>query len=190
MIGIIQKVLVDLLESVGGADLKTKVMVRAGVDPTMTFRIDQNYPDDECMRLIDAAVTETGHSPEEIYQLYAKAFLDEVIILFPRFFEMSPDSKAFLQRQGKIHGIMAAGLRGEQAQRRVTDKFEAELVDEGDLRVFYRSPNRLCGLFKALAIEVGLMYQETISVQCEQCAKKTPNAECVFRLHWHTAPSE
>jgi hypothetical protein len=184
MIGIIQKVLVELLENVGGNELRTKVMERAGVDPATKYRIDQNYSDAECMRLIEASIAETGHSPEEIYTLYAKAFLDEANKLFPRFFQMSENSQAFLQRQAKIHAIMAAGLRGEQAQKRVTDKFEAGLLDNGDMRVFYRSPNRLCGLFEALAVECGNYYNENVIVNCENCAKKTGSDACVFRLNW------
>lgn len=38
MIGLIQKVLVEVLDNLGGDDLRKAVFVRAGVAPSATFR--------------------------------------------------------------------------------------------------------------------------------------------------------
>ena len=89
MIGIIQKVLLDLLEETGGKPLLGAVLKRAEVPENVTFRIDQNYSDDEFHRLLQASSDETGLSEDELSALYAKAFLKRARDLFPRFFDMS-----------------------------------------------------------------------------------------------------
>ena len=98
MIGIIQRILLDLLEETGGEALRHTVMDRADVPRDRNYRIDQNYPDDECLRLIYSAVTETGLSEDQINALYATAFLKEARNLFPQFFSMASSSEEFLLR--------------------------------------------------------------------------------------------
>jgi hypothetical protein len=183
MIGIIQKVLVDLLVSTGGTPLKQAVFARAGVPFDQTFRIDQNYADDECLRLIHATVAETGLSEQKIYALYAKAFLQEARNLFPRFFEMSASSESFLMRQATIHAVMASGLQHSVDRKKVTDKFSATQLAPGKIQIEYRSANLLCGIFKALAHELAGLYNESVTISCARCVKRG-NSECCFVLQW------
>ena len=183
MIGIIQRVLLDLLEETGGEPLKFAVMDRAGVPHDRSFRIDQNYPDDECLRLIQAAVDETGLSEDEVNVLYAKAFLKQANTLFPQFFMMAKTSEQFLLRQASIHGVIASGLKKPEERQVVKDKFAARSIEPGFVEVTYRSPNKLCGLFRALAHEVAAMYGESLTVECADCMKRGDDA-CRFELRW------
>ncbi len=183
MIGIIQRVLLNLLEETGGETLRFAVMDRAGVPHDRTFRIDQNYPDDECLRLIQGAVDETGLSEDEINALYAKAFLKEAHTLFPQFFLMAKTSEQFLLRQATIHGVIASGLKKSEERQMVKDKFSARSIEPGFVEVTYRSPNKLCGLFRALAHEVAAMYGEIVTVDCADCMKRGDEA-CRFELRW------
>ncbi|NCP65708.1 MAG: heme NO-binding protein [Paraglaciecola sp.] len=189
MIGIIQKVLVDLLVNTGGTELKQAVFARAGVPLDRNFRIDQNYPDDECLRLIHAAVAETGLPAQQIYTLYAKAFLQEAKSLFPRFFEISTSSEAFLMRQATIHAVMASGLQHSVDRKKVTDKFSATQLAPGSIQIEYRSANLLCGIFKALAHELAGFYNESLTVSCARCVKRG-DGECCFVLQWPYAANK
>lgn len=107
MIGIIQKVLLDLLEETGGKPLLGAVLKRAEVPENVTFRIDQNYSDDEFHRLLQASSDETGLSEDELSALYAKAFLKRARDLFPRFFDMSSSSSSNLARLTMVSTIAA-----------------------------------------------------------------------------------
>ncbi|HBS43066.1 MAG TPA: heme NO-binding protein [Oceanospirillales bacterium] len=188
MIGIIQRVLLDLLEETGGEPLKFAVMDRAGVPHDRDFRIDQNYPIDECLKLIQGAVDETGLSEDAINVLYAKAFLKEARNLFPQFFMMAKSSEQFLLRQATIHGVIASGLKKPEERQVVKDKFSARSIEPGFVEVTYRSPNKLCGLFRALAHEVAGIYGECLTVHCADCMKRGDDA-CRFELRWEkTAP--
>ena len=188
MIGIIQKVLLDLLEETGGAPLVTDVLRRAEVHEDVTYRIDQNYSDDEFHRLLQASGEATGLSESELCVLYAKAFLTRARDLFPRFFEMSSSSEEFLLRQATIHAVMASGLKTSEDRKAVTDKFSAEQIRPGFVRVHYRSANKLCELYKALAHEVASLYGEKLQISCEHCMKRG-DAECRFAINWQTPRS-
>ena len=110
MIGIIQQVLLELLEQHGGNELKQRVLTTANVDPSINYRIDKNYSDDECLRLIAASVEETGFTESEVYALYASAFLKKGMIFISSIFEIADDSEGFLLRQARIHAVVA-GLK-------------------------------------------------------------------------------
>ena len=185
MIGIIQKVLLDLLEEPGGKPLLGAVLKRAEVPEDVTYRIDQNYSDDEFHRLLKASSDETGLSEDELSALYAKAFLKRARDLFPRFFDMSSSSEEFLLRQATIHAVMASGLKTQEDRKAVTDKFSAEQIRPGFVRVNYRSANKLCALYKALAHEVAALYGEKLQISCERCMKRG-DAECCFAINWQT----
>lgn len=183
MIGIIQKVLLDLLEQTGGLALKQAVLARVNLHSDTTFRIDQNYSDEQCLALIHATIAETGLPENDVNQLYAKAFIAEAQRLFPRFFEMSKSSEEFLLRQATVHAVMASGLQHAEERKQVTDKFNATRLSQGIVQIEYRSANRLCGLFKALAHEVADFYNEQVFISCTKCAKKGSDA-CSFTLQW------
>lgn len=183
MIGIIQRILLDLLEETGGEALRHAVMDRADVPRDRNYRIDQNYPDDECLRLIHSAVTETGLSEDQINALYATAFLKEARNLFPQFFNMASSSEEFLLRQATIHGVIASGLKKPEERQVVKDKFSARRIEPGFVEITYRSPNQLCGLFRALAHEVAGLYGESLTVDCADCMKRGDPA-CRFELRW------
>ena len=52
MVGLMQKLLFDLLESTAGADAVVEVRRRAGVPEDKEFRIDEDYGDEEWRRLL------------------------------------------------------------------------------------------------------------------------------------------
>jgi len=183
MIGIIQKILLELLEEAGGDTLKHAVLDRAGVDRNASFRIDQSYSDAEFMRLLQASAEETGMNEEEISGLYARTFLTKAQELFPRFFQMATSSEDFLMRQATIHAVMASGLRASEDRKQVNDKFTAQRIEPGLVRVDYRSKNQLCALYRALAHEVAGLYDETVDITCEQCVKRGDEC-CSFLLNW------
>lgn len=183
MIGIIQQVLLELLEQHGGNELKQRVLTTANVDPSINYRIDKNYSDDECLRLIAASVEETGFTESEVYALYASAFLKKARSLFPRFFEIADDSEGFLLRQARIHAVMASGLKQQDERQHVNDKFSASPIEPGVVRVIYRSPNGLCRLYQALAFEVASLYGDEIEFN-EPCCMHKGAVHCEFIITW------
>jgi hypothetical protein len=54
------------------------------------------------------------------------------------------------EMQPRIHNTFAVGLQGPEERNAVRDKFRLEKVGD-ELVVHYRSPNRLCEIYKAIA---------------------------------------
>lgn len=170
LIGLIQKVWLSLLEQEGGSALRERVLLRAGMPADASFRINQNYPDAQVQALMEATLSETGLSRAQLMQRYASFFLDYVELLFPRFFSMSGDARAFLLRQPVIHASFGAGLRSVAERDAVIDKFDLREAQDGSLNLHYDSPNRLCDLYAALARTLGERYGEQITVETLHCA--------------------
>jgi hypothetical protein len=182
VIGIIQRVLLSLLEQEGGAALRERVMQRAGLEPDVRFRINVNYADEDMLAMLEATAAETGLSRAEIMRRYADHFIDYAAELFPRFFSLSADAREFMLRQPTIHSSFSAGLRTAEERQRVADKFHLQECDDGSLRVEYRSANRLCDLYGALAVALGRRYGETIAVETLGCGLS--GGPCCLRVYW------
>lgn len=180
MIGLIQKVLVDTIREQGGESALQKIAADAGVTLHEAFRIDRDYPDDECLRLIAATASYFKMDEDSLYQLYADRFVRTSRTLFPRFYQMAASAREFIERQPRIHAILASSLASEESRGRVRDKFEVAPCGD-DLLVNYRSPNRLCGLYKALYQRILAEYGDTGSFEIQRCQKRG-DPVCTFCL--------
>lgn len=182
VVGLIQKVLLDMVEAVGGSDAVAEVKTRAGVEPERRFRMDTVYADDEWRRLLEAACAVLGVSEDAALDVYAKHFLRDARARWPIWFEMSQSARQFLLRQPTIHNTFATGVRDADARRGIRDKFRLEEL-ERELVAHYRSPNELCGLYKALAREVLQHYSEQAAIEEPRCTKRGDD-ECEIHIRW------
>lgn len=187
MVGLIQKVLFDLLAEHGGAAAVAEVRRRAGVPEDRRFRLDEVYPDDEWQRLLAAAGAVLGKSQDEIERIYAGFFGRDSLRRWPVWFEMSATARQFLERQQTIHNTFATGMRDPGARANIRDKFRLESRDH-ELITHYRSPNQLCGLYKALAQWVLDHYREEAQIEETRCTKRG-DAECEIHIRWQAAPA-
>lgn len=182
MIGWVHNVLMTMLDQVGGIELRHAVLQSCGMPADCEFRIDRNYPDEECRALLGAAVTLTGMSEAEFHESYARAFLARSEELFPAFFGGLTSSRQMLMRQPAIHRTIGAGLRAPAEREEVAQKFSV-IEDGPDLRVIYRSANMFCSLYRVLAHMLADRWGEEIVVETTSCRKRGARA-CQFRLSW------
>ena len=164
--------------------LRDRVLRRAGLPIDTRFQISTEYSDDQFMALLRASQQETGLARSQLMELYAQHFLAYAEHLFPRFFSMSSGARDFLIRQPVIHASFAAGLRGVESRQAVVDKFILTSGEDGSLEVRYRSANRLCDLYQALARALGLRYSESVEVEVLQCANRCGSSDCSLRVFW------
>jgi hypothetical protein len=184
MMGLIQKVLLDLVEERGGPAAVSEVRDRAGVAPGHVFRLGENYPDDEWRRLLGAACDLLGLTEEELVEIYADVFCRDAVRRFSKWFEMSKSSREFLERQVTIHNVFAAGVRDPEARKVIVDKFWIEEREEG-IVTHYRSPNRLCGMYRALARWIIRHYGEEATIEETRCMRRG-DEECEIHVAWQT----
>ena len=176
MVGWVPYVLAAFLDEIGGPDIRRAILVEAGFDPDISFRIDISYADVTCRRILDVACARLGVTEDAAFTLFAPFFLARSREMFPGFFTHRPTVRAFLLHQPEVHNTLAAGL-AESDRQHVARKFHAEPTLDG-ARIFYRSPNRLAGLYAAVARRLGEEFGQPTTITFE--AGGPGDAECVM----------
>lgn len=182
MVGLVQKLLMDLIEESAGADAVAEVKRRADVPADRVFRMDEVYDDEEWRRLLVATCDVLELTPDQAEQAFADYFCKDALQRWPMWFQMSKNAREFLLRQPAIHNGFATGVRDAESRQAITDKFEVEEKDQ-DLVVHYRSPNKLCGLYMKLAKWIINHYGDNATVNEKQCSKNG-HAECEIHVQW------
>lgn len=182
MIGIIQKILLDMIETEAGSAGLDRLKREAGIPSDTIYRIDTVYPDGECLKLFEIAGKILSLETPALFERYSGYFCRDALQRWPTWFETSKSSREFLERQPTIHNCFATGLRDAEARKAVTDKFRIERTAEG-LITHYRSPNRLCGLYKALGRWIVDYYGERVEIQEPTCMLRG-DPQCDIHIHW------
>ena len=182
MVGLIQRILLEMIEHQAGQAGLTRVITRVGIPADREFRLDTNYCDVEFQQLYQATMEELGVDQEGLEILYARHFLNDAQKRWPMWFSMSKNAREFLLRQPKIHNGIASAMSNEEDRSRMKDKFHFEEHPQ-HIVIHYRSEHKLCGLFKNLVNEVLKLYQERASIT-ESCCLKHGDAECCISVSW------
>lgn len=183
MIGIIQKALTECLLQAGGDELRRAVFREAGVPEERVFKMDQNYPDAEMGRLIDATLSVTQLEAEEVFGLFCQTFIQLVKDVFPKFMSMAASSEELVRMQAKIHALIAAGMRSKEERVATTDKFQLEDQGPHRITVRYRSQLQLCGLYKRLVRDMAAEFGDSVEIDTLECRKAGAEA-CRFCVRW------
>ena len=176
MLGYPLKLLLNAIESRHGRDAVARTLVEAGIPADRVYQLNEPYADSEAQRLTAAATQII--SVEDI----AEAFFRDTLARFPTWFAMCKTSRQFLEMQPEIHNTFAHGLQRPQDRDAVRDKFRLEKLED-ELVVHYRSPHRLCEMYKAIARLVFKHYQDNATIDEPKCMMRG-DAECELRLHW------
>ena len=182
MLGYPFRPMLQAIEVRGGPAAVAEVKRRAGVPPDRTYRMSETYADEECQRLLAAAGEVLGLRTEETCDLWAEAFLKDTQKRFPVWYRMCANSRALLEYHPEIHVGFAASLPDPKASQAVLNKFRLEKLEQ-ELIVHYRSPNRLCKLYRALARRVIAHYGDEASIEETRCLHRG-DAECEIHIRW------
>lgn len=150
MMGLIHRILLNMVAGQGGGEAVRRVNAQAGIASDAVYRMNEPYSDEEWQRLFSAVCDVLDCSPARAERLFAEAFLADALRRFPKWFEMCKTAREFLELQPVIHNGFATGLRSPADRQRVVEKFRLEKHPDR-IVTHYRSPNRLCGLYVALA---------------------------------------
>jgi hypothetical protein len=182
MLGLIPKILLDLTHARAGPRGASEVRRRAGVPEEKRYRLDAVYPDEEWQRLLRAACEVLNLSQDDFEVEFADFFGRDSVLRWPTWFKMSLNARELLERQQTIHNAFATGVRDPEARRGIQDKFRLDRLDR-EIVSHYRSPNQLCGFYKALARWVLNYYHEDATVEETRCLKRG-DSECQIHIRW------
>lgn len=182
MVGLIQRILFDMIQATAGEEAVIKVKKAAGVDTDKAFHINEVYSDEEWRKLLAATLDVLKATPEQAYTLYADFFAKDALKRFPIWFKMCKNSYEFLQIQTTIHNTFATGVADPDSRRGIVDKFNIEKFPN-KIITHYHSPNKLCGLYKALAAWIIQHYNDTAEIIEHQCMHQGAK-ECEIHVEW------
>jgi len=182
MLGLVQKILFNLIESVSDQKTLNVIKEKAGVPLDKEFRIDTVYDDDEWQRLYSSTLEVLNLTEQQATKAYANAFLQDALTRFPTWFEMSKNSYEFLRRQPAIHGTLAAGLTDIKSRQAILDKFRID-TSPNKLITYYKSANQQCVLYVELAKLVIDHYKDDATVKEVRCLKNG-DSECEIHIDW------
>ena len=182
MLGYPFRPMLQAVEAKGGPAAVAEVKRRAGLPPDRTYRMSETYSDEEFQRVLAAAGDVLALQVAETCEFWADAFLKDTQKRFPVWYEMCANSRALLEYHPQIHNGFAASLQDPKVSQAVTEKFRLEKL-ERELIVHYRSPNRLCMLYRALARRVIAYYGDEASIEEPRCVYRG-DAECEFHIRW------
>jgi hypothetical protein len=170
------KLLLNAIESRYGHEGVVQTLAEAGLPTDRVYRLNESYADSEAQILTAAALQRI--SLEDV----ADAFFKDTLERFPTWFAMCKTSREFLEMQPEIHNTFALGLQRPEERDAVRDKFRLEKLDD-ELVVHYRSPNRLCDMYKAIAQHVFRHYHDKATINEPRCMKRG-DTECELRFRW------
>lgn len=183
MVGLIQKTLLDLVESKGGLAAVNDVRSRASVPDDRIFRIGDVYPDDEFQRLLATTCSVLNCNEQQVFEDFAEQFFKDATVRFGKWFSLAKNSHDFLIFQTTIHNTFASGVVDPDQRQAVQDKTSVEQISDRYLITRYKSPNRLCGLYKALGSWVARYYGDSIEITEEKCLHHGDD-ECEMHVRW------
>jgi hypothetical protein len=176
LLGYPLQLVLNAIEARHGNAAVIQTLTEAGLPADRVYRLNEPYADIEAQRLSASAFQRI--SMEDI----AKAFFDDTIVRFPTWFKMCKTSREFLEMQPEIHNTFAHGLQRPEERAAVREKFRLEKL-ENELVVHYRSANRLCDMYKAIAQHVFRHYQDEATIEEPWCMKRG-DTECELRIRW------
>lgn len=188
MIGLIQHILSCLAHSRGGTEAVNAIRAGAGVAPDRVYRIRESYSDEEFSRLLHSTLAHFAWDEDTFAKAFAEVFLADALERWPEWFRTAPDARAFLERQVAIHNTFASGQADPAVRDAVNDKFRIERRADRHV-THYRSPNRVCCLYKALARGVLSHWGEEARLEEPRCMHRGDPA-CEIHVVWETPHQE
>lgn len=182
MVGLMPNVLTRLILATAGKDQLAEIRRRAGIPVERKYDLNKVYPDEEWQRFYDATRCVLDLSHHQAEEACAEFFCRDALERWSVWFTMSRNSREMLVRQPAIHNTFSTGLQNPRDRAAMMDKFRLVETTDG-LTTFYCSPNRLCGLYMALARWIVNYYGDCATIE-EECCMKKGAAECKINIAW------
>lgn len=182
MIGLIPKVLTDLIIEQAGEDTLKRIFKQANLPTDKTYQMNQYYSDEEWRTLYETTLTILKINEEQATKLYAEQFCQFATQTFPTWFKMAKNSREFLLLQPNIHNSFSSALVNPEQRQQINDKFFVEAT-ENEVITHYKSPNQLCQLYIALGNWIINYYGDKAEISETKCLKRGDD-KCEIHVKW------
>ncbi len=175
MKGIVFNVLEEVVVANHGEAVWDDLLDAAGSDGVYTSL--GSYPDDQIMRLVQAASDKLGLPPAEVVRWFGRQAIPRFAERYPEFFTAYTSTRPFvLALNTIIHPEVRKLYTGAQCP-----EFDFEEAADGTLLIGYQSPRKLCALAHGFMEGTADHYRETIEVEHLKCMHRG-DASCLMRM--------
>ena len=159
MKGIIFNLLEEIVVSANDEDAWDDLLARAGVIGAYTSL--GNYPDEELVALIEVVAAARGQSRSECLRWFGSEAMALLASAYPTFFVGHRSLRTFLPT---VNDVVHAEVR-KLYPGADTPELYVEHDDDGDLRLSYASPRRLCALAEGLIEGAAARFGESVVIR-------------------------
>lgn len=175
MKGVIFNVVEEAVAAEHSADAWDAVLDRAGLDGAYTSL--GSYPDEELVRLVGAACDLLGTEPGDFLRWAGQKAFAGLASRHPDFAATHSRLASFLH---SVNSVIHPEVRKLYPHAVVPD-FDTTELDDGRIRMVYRSPRRLCALARGLMLGAADHYGEALEIDEVRCTHRGDPA-CEFLL--------
>lgn len=139
-----------------------------------------SYPDDEMMRLVQAASDALGMPPMDVVRWFGRQAIPKFAQRYPDFFTTHASTRTFvLDLNTIIHPEVRKIYTGAQCPT-----FDFHNADDGALLIGYHSPRKLCALAHGFIEGTADYYREQVQVEHLECMHRG-DERCLMRTTIH-----
>lgn len=182
MIGLVQKIFFDMVESKGGAAAVIAVKERANIPLDTIFQINKVYDDEQWKRTFFTTLDVLQVSPEQICDLFAEQFTKDLQLRFPVWFSISQNSYEFLAILPTLYNCITTGVSEQKERANTIDRFWVEKFDN-KIITYYQSDNKQCGIYKAVAKHIINHYKDEAVLTEIDCMHNGAD-KCQINIEW------
>lgn len=177
MKGIIFNLLEQVVSGEFGDEVWDSLLDATGLDGAYTAV--GSYEDEDLMKLVSAASSSLGKSPDEIVRWFGASSLPLLAIRYPQFFEGHSDTRSFiLTLNDVIHPEVRKLFPGAYAP-----SFEFSTKGDDELELSYFSHRKLCSFAEGLIEGASNHYSEDVSIEQTACSKRG-DEKCVLKVRF------
>ena len=143
-----------------------------------TFRLDEAYPDEQLVRLIDRAAQASGRTVEAVLHDFGVfTAITTFPRLYPAFFAVAPSARDFLLTvEARIHELVRATIPNA-----APPELAITPLDDDSVSILYASRRGLCVLLRGLVQGTASHYGEQATLEETTCMQRGDPA-CRFEV--------
>ncbi len=175
MKGIVFNLLEEVVRREHGEDTWDRLLDDAHLDGVYTSL--GNYPDEEVMKLVEAASAALGLPADAVVRWFGRSALPLLAEKYPALFEPHESTRSFLLTLNTIiHPEVRRIYPGADVP-----VFDFDSSANDVLVLGYSSPRKLCAFGEGLIAGAAAHYGEAASIEQSVCMKRG-DPRCVFRI--------
>lgn len=165
MHGIVLNQLKEFVVSNHGFEAWETVQRESGLETTVYVPVTE-YPDEDVLALLEAAVELTGVEQSELLQSFGRFLVPRLVDTYGVHVDRDWTG---LELVANVEEYIHVALREKQLSTYTPPELEAAWIDDDRVRVIYGSDRGLCHLARGLLEGVGDYFDEPLSVREEAC---------------------